>query len=70
MCVAKLSISLTQPIIPEQQAGGPHGAELLVVNKHKSEEQDEEKQPAQASSGDTGDDHSKLACVDFLLPYS
>jgi len=63
-------MSPTQPIIPEQQAGGPHGAELLVVNKQKSEEQDEEKRPVHASNRDAGDDHSELACVHFLLPYS
>ena len=60
-------MSPTQPIFPEQQAGGSHGAELLVVNKQKSKEQEEEKRPVQASNGDTGDGHSELACVDFLL---
>ena len=57
--LAKLSTttppaSPTSPISPKQQHGGSHGPDLLVVNKKRSEEKNEENQPVEATDGGTG----------------
>ena len=53
--------SPTSPISPKQQQhGGTHGPDQLVVNKKQTEEKSEEKQPVEATDGGTGDGHGEL----------